>query len=68
MKGNKMLNWIGWMVLRVAVTLACVHTMTVVIAAEGYRVEYSTMLLGAAFLVILIGLWSPRCEKCNHGG
>lgn len=63
-----MLNWIGWNVLRIATTLACAYTMTGVIHSEGYRVEYSTMLLGASMLIILIGLWSPRCEKCSHGG
>lgn len=60
-----MINWIGWTVLRITATLACAWTMTNVIQSEGYRVEYATMLLGAAMLIILIGLWSP---KCNHGG
>ena len=57
-----MWNWIGWNVLRVAATLACAWTLTNVIQAEGYRVEYATMLLAAAMVVIMIGLWSPRCS------
>ena len=59
-----MINWIGWGLLRIVTTYVCAYTMTNVIQSEGYRVEFTTMLLGAAMLIILIMLWSPRC---NHG-
>jgi len=59
-----MLNWIGWTSLRVLVTFVCAWTMTNLIAVEGYRMEHNEMFIGAVLLVILIILWSPRC---NHG-
>jgi predicted MFS family arabinose efflux permease len=66
-----MIRWaahhIGWLAIRIAVTLACCWTVNNVIAEEGYRVAFYDLLIVAACLIVLMRFWMPRpYEKKVH--
>lgn len=54
------LHHVGWFTVRCVVTLACVWTVSNVIAYEGYRVAYKDLLICAVCLIVLMRFWMPR--------
>ena len=64
-----MLYWISrwgfWFGSRCAVTLACIYTLQNLLHYEGYFVEFKILTLGAAMLIIGVGVWMrpPSKEK-----
>lgn len=58
-----MLRWalhhIAWFLIRCAVTFACLWTIQNVIHREGYYVEFDTLLVCAACLIVGMRFWMP---------
>jgi hypothetical protein len=64
-----MLRWVGWTLVRIIVTLACVYTLFNVVHMEGYYISFNPLLIGAIILIIMIRLWSSsnRENRLNGG-
>ncbi len=55
-----MLRWIGWTLIRIVVTLACVWTVWNIVHHEGYYIPYTTMLAGAVATIVAVRFWMPK--------
>jgi uncharacterized membrane protein len=63
-----MARWVVWFAIRVVVTLACIYSIQNIIHQEGYRVEFTTLLLASICAIIAIRMWMPsskESEKIN---
>ncbi len=58
-----MISWIWWATWRLAVSLACLLTIQNVIHQEGYRVEFSTLLITGACAIVGIRIWMPFSKE-----
>jgi hypothetical protein len=58
-----MAHWIVWFTVRAAITLVCIWTVQNLIHQEGYRVEFSTLLLASICAIVAIRMWMPSCQK-----
>jgi hypothetical protein len=58
-----MMRWVIWIAIRVAVTLACILTIQNVIHAEGYRVEFFTLVISAVCVIVAVRMWMPSSNK-----
>lgn len=54
-----MLNTIGWLTIRVLVTLACVWTIQNIIYRDGYHVEFKTLIVAAIVIIVGVRMWMP---------
>lgn len=58
-----MLQWaikhIGWLAIRITVTLAGVWTMQNLIHKEGYLIDFRILLVGAICLIVMVRFWMP---------
>lgn len=54
-----MFTWVGWFLIRVLITLACVFTVWNIIHAEGYLISFPTMLAGAVATIVGVRFWMP---------
>ncbi len=54
-----MMGWVWYATWRLAVSLACLLTIQNVIHQEGYRVEFSTLLVTGACAILGIRIWMP---------
>ncbi len=59
-----MLIWLvrqlPFLLFRLIITLCACWFMELVIRSEGYRVEFSTLLLAATCIIVATRLWAPR--------
>jgi predicted MFS family arabinose efflux permease len=58
-----MTAWVWWATWRLAVSLACLLTIQNVIHQEGYRVEFSTLLVTGACAILGIRIWMPSSKE-----
>ncbi len=58
-----MMRWVIWITIRVAVTLVCILTLQNVIHAEGYRVEFYTLVIAAVCVIVAVRMWMPSYPK-----
>lgn len=58
-----MINNILWFAIRCIVTLAGVYSLQTIIQREGYRAEFSTLLLAAIVSIVIIRFWIPRNKE-----
>lgn len=62
-----MLEWmigrVWWATWRLAVSLVCLLTIQNVIHQEGYRVEFSTLLVTGACAILGIRIWMPFAKE-----
>lgn len=56
------LHKIGWFMLRVAVTLACMWTIKNVAHHEGYYIDYHVLVVSAVCLIVGVRMWMPSCQ------
>jgi hypothetical protein len=58
-----MAHWVMWFALRAVVTLVCIYSIQNLIHQEGYRVEFSTLLLASICAIVAIRMWMPSYHK-----
>lgn len=58
-----MMGWVWYATWRLAVSLACLLTIQNVIHQEGYRVEFSTLLVTGACAILGIRIWMPFTKE-----
>lgn len=62
-----MMRWVIWFAIRIAVTLACIVTLQNVIHAEGYRVEFYTLVIAAVCVIVAVRMWVSSYPKKDQG-
>lgn len=61
-----MMGWAWWLTWRLAVSLACLLTIQNVIHLEGYRVEFSTLLVTGVCAILGIRIWIPFSKEAKQ--
>lgn len=61
-----MMGWVWWLTWRLAVSLACLLTIQNVIHLEGYRVEFSTLLVTGACAILGVRIWMPFTKETKQ--
>jgi hypothetical protein len=56
---------IGWFIIRLVVTLACMFTIKNAAHHEGYYIDYNVLLVCTVCLIIGVRFWMPTC-RCNQ--
>lgn len=56
-----MMLWLGqhamWITIRSVITLACICVVYQLMAHEGYRCDFSTLVIGAVATIIACRMW-----------
>jgi hypothetical protein len=58
-----MLNWIGWFISRMVVTLICIFSVyNVVNKTTSYNVSLDLLLIVAFCTIVAVRAWMPSCH------
>jgi len=55
-----MINYLIWFSIRCGVTLGAVYTLQNLIHRDGYRAEFSTLLLAAIVVIVTVKFWTYK--------
>ena len=58
--------WAWWVSWRVVVTLVCMITIQHAATEEGYRLEWSTLLITTVCAIIVIRIWGGNSKRDKH--
>jgi hypothetical protein len=65
-----MMLWLGrhalWLTIRSIITLACIEVVYQLMAHEGYRCDFTTLLIGAVCTIIACRCWTPSGKEREH--
>lgn len=57
------LGWLWWFSWRLAITFACMYTIMNFVQQEGYRIEWTTMMVVTVCAIVGIRLWMPSSTR-----
>jgi hypothetical protein len=59
-----------WFIVRITITLLCCKTLQYIISLQGYRIDFSDVLISAVMIIVGVRIWLPfdLYKKTNIDG